>query len=271
VAVQGYTATPNSNVLTLAPNIILTSNAIPFTTSNVTHTNGINAAVLSNVVYTTQVQFQDGTPVAYDTGNVNTLLNNKIMGSGYYIYSLSSMNLAYVIISVDSSNVPSNDSRLVIYNSTSAFTPASPSTWTAAASSKTYTLGQLQSNLRFAYRRNLTYTNVTRTRKVADSIKYMTTYYVPYDIVPPIFQATYNSLGITSQDTVNMPVGTPFSTFIRYDTNNQYLYITTDDATATITESNTIVNTVVGNYSITFTATDTNLNSSTLFLYVAVV
>ena len=273
VAVQGYTATPSSNVLTLAPNTIRTTNAIPFTTSNVKHTVGLNTAMLSNVVYTTQVQFQDGTAIAYDTGNAFTLLNNTYMGSGNYIYSLSSMDLAYVIISLDSTNVPSNDSRLVIYNSTSAFTPATPSTWTAAASSKTYTLGQLQSNLRFAYRRNLTYTNVTRTRKVADTIKYMTTYYVPYDIVPPIFQATYGilGLGVTSQDTVNMPLNTPLSSFIKYDAVNTYLYITTDTVGATITESNTIVNTVRGNYSITFTATDTNLNSSTLFLYVAVV
>ena len=115
------------------------------------------------------------------------------------------------------------------------------------------------------------YTNKTETILRSRTRYYANTYYVPYDIVAPIFTSTFDSVGIASEDTVDMPVGTPFSTFIRYDTNNEYLYIKTDDAGATITESNTIVNTVVGNYTITFVATDANLNSRTLNLYVAVV
>lgn len=115
------------------------------------------------------------------------------------------------------------------------------------------------------------YTNKTETILRSRTRYYANTYYVPYDIVAPIFTSTFNSDGIASEDTVNMPKDTALSDFIKYNTINIYLNIKTDDAGATITESNTIVNTVVGNYTITFVATDANLNSRTLNLYVAVV
>ena len=115
------------------------------------------------------------------------------------------------------------------------------------------------------------FTNKTESILRSRTIYYANTYYIPYDIVAPIFTSTFKGVGIASEDTVNMPKNTAFSDFIKYNTTNIYLNIKTDDAGATITESNTIVNTVVGNYTITFVATDTNLNSRTLKLYVAVV
>jgi len=251
----------------------VTSNVIPLATSNTSGSTGITlqAQNFSNIVSTTRTQYNDGTAQKYSPSSAS-YISPATMGTGRYIYTTTAVTGVYFIVAIDVTTVPPSTSNIIISSSSNIFTPASPSTWLATASTKTYQLQALTSNATsYTYRTDQVFTNKSEAILVSRTNYTARTYYVPYDIVAPIFTSTFNGVGIATEDTVNMPKNTALSDFIKYNTTNIYLNIKTDDAGATITESNTIVNTVVGNYTITFVATDANLNSRTLNLYVAVV
>lgn len=273
VALQGYSDIPG-NLAGITNITMVTSNVIPLTTSNTSGSTGITlqAQNFSNIVSTTRTQYEDGTNQNYSPSSAS-YITPATMGTGRYIYTTAAVSAVYFIMAIDYTTVPSSNSVISISSSSSIFTPASPSTWLAGATTKTYQLKNLtgKTPYNYQYKMDQVYTNKTETILRSRTRYYANTYYVPYDIVAPIFTSTFNSDGIASEDTVNMPKDTALSDFIKYNTINIYLNIKTDDAGATITESNTIVNTVVGNYTITFVATDANLNSRTLNLYVAVV
>jgi hypothetical protein len=264
-------------VMIVTNKTIVTSNVIPLATSNTTGTTGITlqAPNFSNVVSTTRTQYNDGTPQNFTgTGaSAATYITPATMGTGRYIYTTAAVSAVYFIMAIDFTTVPSSNSVISISSSSSIFTPAAASTWLAGATTKTYQLKNLtgKTPYNYIYKTDQVFTNPNGGPLRSQTIYYANTYYVPFDTVAPIFTSTFNGVGIASEDTVNMPKNTALSDFIKYNTVNTYLNIKTDDAGATITESNTIVNTVVGNYTITFVATDTNLNSRTLNLYVAVV
>lgn len=274
VALQGYRDIPGGvSTLSITNKTIVTSNVIPLTTSNTTGSTGITiqAANFSNIVSTSRTEFDDNSsPVTYSPGG-STYITPARMGVGNYIYTTAAVSAVYFIVAIDVTTVPPSTSNIIISSSSSIFTPASPSTWLAAATTKTYQLQSLTSNATsYTYRTDIYKRNQSITK--SQTIYSARTYYIPYDVVAPIFTSTYGGVGIATEDTVSMPLNTAFSSFIKY--NNPaatYLNIKTDDAGATITESNTIVNNVKGDYTISFVATDTNLNSRTLTLYVTVV
>jgi hypothetical protein len=285
VALQGYSDIPGGvSTLSITNKTIVTSNVIPLTTSNTTGSTGITmqATNFSNIVSTTRTQYNDGTPQNFTgTGaSAATYISAVTMGTGGYIYTTASVTGVYFIVAIDVTTVPPSTSNIIISSSSSIFTPASPSTWLAGATTKTYQLQSLTSNATsYTYRTDQVYTNKTNTILVSRNIYTARTYYIPYDVVAPIFTSTYKGVGIATEDTVTVTIGTAPTTFIQYNNNSNPggLAIWTDDSyvntnySTRIQESNNIVYSTKGNYTISFVATDTNLNSRTLNLYVAVV
>lgn len=288
VALQGYSDTPGGWVQkTLNKKTMVTSNVIPLALSNTTGTTGVTlyAQNFSNIINTITTSFADQSATQYsgDTGaSSSTSIGAVNMGAGNYIYTKIAMSASYFIIALDVTTVPATTSTITISSSSSIFTPASPSTWLAGATTKTYELGtltsQATSSTSFEYKTDQRYLNTSMGRLVEKRVYTANTYYLQYDIVAPIFISKYKNVGIASEDTVTMTRGTSPATFIQYNNDNAAgLAIWTDDTyvntnySTRIQESNNIVYNTVGNYTITFVATDTNLNSRTLTLYVAVV
>lgn len=263
VAIQGYS--PAANVANLTSYQMVTYNTVPLSNLNTEHTS--SGSPLSNIYFediipTINRYYYNGTFAGtYPLGA--TVINPLIMGENNYFYTTSKESITFYVVALDTSIVPDDNYRVRLYSSSEEFGTPSVGDWVNGAVLKEFKLSDLTSGSRILYNSVYRITRPTGTDFSFRGGNYMTKYYIPFDTTSPVMTITYAGELKVDGDSIQIERFTPTTNFVDYLNNYTYVNVQIDDETALITESNNISNTVPGFYTLSFTATDPYLNSST--------
>lgn len=262
-AFQAYSPAPDISDFVNSMHIEHPSDVL--TTTNIAHSGGISITSnnISNVTSETYLtRFNPTGSYIYTTEPVSITFYTLGLGTRFSSRTGRTIQNSYIETTIDENSI------VKLYSSELPFDLNDIPSWINGADKNEFKLSEVSKGSRVFYKGIATTTpwptNPIFTVKSVNNY-YVTSYYIPFDIIPPVMTVTFEGNIIVDGGSIQIERFTPLDNFVNIN-NSDYTYINiqVDDSSATVEEvENTISNTVPGFYTISFTATDPFLNSST--------
>ena len=271
ISLQGFSPTPDYS---LFGSLQIEGTGDKLSNTNTFHTTSLNLTqnVFSNIVVQGAVFDTDGSFLPDDDRTTITDVsetNEHIkMGENDFFYTTSKVSVSFYTVGVSYTTPPTGLEKIITYGSESPFDVNDVTGWKNNAIKREFTLSDLTASGQSTYYR-LYEKRVNRPERV--TFYKSNIYYVPFDTSVPVMTITYAGELKVDGQVIEIERFTPISELVNYSTDYTYINVQIDDDTAIIEETNNIVNSVAGDYSISFTATDPFLNTSTQSFTVRVI